>query len=222
MNLPEQLPAFADDTATRQAFTRFMNGYRFALQEMSTRIDILRQEFQSMHEYSPIEHVKERLKTPDSILRKARRRGISLSMESIRAHVRDIAGIRVSCSFVNDIYRVASMLVQQDDLKVASYKDYIEEPKPSGYRSLHLVVSVPIHLSDRVDSVFVEIQLRTVAMDFWASLEHKIYYKYDRDVPEHLLESLRSTAEDIARLDRQMERIHREMQDRKLTDWIES
>lgn len=221
MELPEQLPAIADDTATRQALTRFMNGYRFALQEMSTRIDILKQEFQSMHEYSPIEHVKERIKTPDSILQKARRRGISLSMESIRAEIRDIAGIRISCSFVNDIYRVASMLVQQDDLEVVKYKDYIEQPKPGGYRSLHLVVSVPVHLSDRVDSVFVEVQLRTVAMDFWASLEHKIHYKYDQDVPEYLLEDLRSTAEDIDRLDRRMERIHREMQDQRITSCID-
>lgn len=222
MDLPDRLSPIADDIATRQAFTRFMNRYRFALQEMSTRIDILKQEFQSMHEYSPIEHVKERMKTPDSILHKARRRGIALSMESIREHIRDIAGIRISCSFVNDIYRVASMLVQQDDLDVVEYKDYIEQPKPSGYRSLHLIVSVPVHLSDRVDSAYVEIQLRTVAMDFWASLEHKIYYKYAHDVPEHLLEELRSTAEDIDQLDHRMERIHREMQERKLAEWIDS
>ncbi|MFP4644025.1 MAG: GTP pyrophosphokinase family protein [Spirochaetales bacterium] len=220
--LPQSVAAFTDDSATRQALLRFTNRYRFALQEMSTRIDILRQEFESMHEYTPIEHVSERLKNPDSIIRKAKHRGIPLTVEAIRNSVRDIAGIRVSCSFVNDIYRVASMLVQQSDLTVAEYKDYIEEPKPNGYRSLHLIVQTPIHLSDRIDHVYVEVQLRTVGMDFWASLDHKIHYKYDHQVPEYLLEELRSAAEDIDQLDRKMEHIHRQMQERKLADWLES
>ncbi|MFW5995534.1 MAG: GTP pyrophosphokinase [Spirochaetia bacterium] len=219
---PENLPAFGIDTTRRQTIIRFRNRYRFALQEMSTRIDILKQEFESMHEYTPIEHVSERVKSPDSILRKAQRRGLPPTIEAIRESVRDIAGIRISCSFVNDIYRVASMLVQQKDLEVAEYKDYIERPKPTGYRSLHLIVQVPIHLSDRVERVYVEVQLRTVAMDFWASLEHKIHYKYDHDVPEQLLEELRSVAEDVDRLDRRMEHIHGQMQEQKLTDWLES
>ncbi|MFW6368312.1 MAG: GTP pyrophosphokinase [Spirochaetota bacterium] len=219
---PENLPAFGIDTTRRQTIIRFRNRYRFALQEMSTRIDILKQEFESMHEYTPIEHVSERVKSPDSILRKAQRRGLPTTIEAIRESVRDIAGIRISCSFVNDIYRVASMLVQQNDIEVAEYKDYIECPKPTGYRSLHLIVQVPIHLSDRVERVYVEVQLRTVAMDFWASLEHKIHYKYDHDVPEQLLEELRSVAEDVDRLDRRMEHIHGQMQEQKLTDWLES
>lgn len=220
--LPENVPAYGVDAATREALLRLRNRYRFALQEISTRIDILKQEFESMHEYSPIEHVSERVKSLDSILRKAQRRGLPPTIEAIRESVRDIAGIRVSCSFMKDIYRVAGMLVQQDDLEVVEYKDYIERPKSSGYRSLHLIVLVPVHLSDRVERVYVEVQLRTVAMDFWASLEHKIYYKYDHDVPEHLLEQLRSAAEDIDRLDRRMEHIHGQMQEQKLTDWLES
>ncbi|MFP4066554.1 MAG: GTP pyrophosphokinase family protein [Spirochaetaceae bacterium] len=220
--LPENIPTYGVDADTREALFRLRNRYRFALQEISTRIDILRQEFESMHEYSPIEHVSERVKSLDSILRKSQRRALPPTIEAIRESVRDIAGIRVSCSFMNDIYRVAGMLVQQTDLEVVEYKDYIEHPKQSGYRSLHLTVLVPVHLSDRVERVYVEVQLRTVAMDFWASLEHKIYYKYDHEVPEHLLEELRSAAEDVDRLDRRMERIHGQIQERKLTDWLES
>ncbi|MFP4267788.1 MAG: GTP pyrophosphokinase family protein [Spirochaetaceae bacterium] len=220
--IPEDVPAYGVDAATREALLRLRNRYRFALQEISTRVDILKQEFETMHEYSPIHHVSERVKSLDSILCKSQRRGLSLTIETIRESVRDIVGIRVSCSFMKDIYRVAGMLVQQDDLEVVEYKDYIEHPKQSGYRSLHFIVLVPVHLSDRVERMYVEVQLRTVAMDFWASLEHKIYYKYDNDVPEHLLEELRSVAGDVDRLDRRMEYIHGQMQERKLTDWLES
>ncbi len=187
--------------------------YNFALKEIGTRIDILKEEFESIHEYSPIEHVNRRIKTPESILRKVRRRGYQPTLEVIRERIKDIAGVRISCSFVSDIYRVASMLIQQPDIDVVDYEDYIETPKGSGYRSLHLVLLVPVYLSDRVERVPVEVQLRTIAMDFWASLEHKIYYKYNRDVPEHLLEGLLDAATDIERLDRKMEDIHKEMRE---------
>ncbi|TVR68601.1 MAG: GTP pyrophosphokinase family protein [Spirochaetaceae bacterium] len=195
---------------------RFMLRYELALQEIGARIEILRREFASVHEYNPIEHVSQRRKTPESIIRKAHRRGCELSLDSIGTNIRDIAGIRVTCSFSSDIYRVASMLVQQPDLEVTEYKDYIESPKPSGYRSLHLIIIVPVYLSDRVDRVPVELQLRTIAMDFWASLEHKIHYKYSGDVPRKLRDELLEAAEDIDRLDRKMERIHREMRDVKI------
>ncbi len=200
-------------TIDRQALARFMIRYNFALKEIGTRIDILKEEFESIHEYSPIEHVNRRIKTPESILRKVRRRGYRPTLEVIRERIKDIAGVRISCSFVSDIYRVASMLIQQPDIDVVDYEDYIETPKGSGYRSLHLVLLVPVYLSDRVERVPVEVQLRTIAMDFWASLEHKIYYKYNRDVPEHLLEGLLDAATDIERLDRKMEDIHKEMRE---------
>lgn len=211
--------ALDDPAASRAALTRFMNRYRFALQEMATRIDILKQEFETTHEYSPIEHVSQRIKSPESIIAKARRMGDDLSLDAVRRNVRDIAGIRITCSFTSDVFRVASMLVQQPDLTVVEYKDYIEEPKPSGYRSLHLIVEVPVYTSDRGDRVCVEVQIRTIAMDFWASLEHKIYYKYHREVPERLREDLLDVAEDIRRLDVKMERLHREMQQRKVDDF---
>ncbi|TVR06260.1 MAG: GTP pyrophosphokinase family protein [Spirochaetaceae bacterium] len=211
--------ALDDPTAGRATLTRFMNRYRFALQEIATRIDILKQEFETTHEYSPIEHVSQRIKTPESIISKARRLGVDLSLDAIREQVRDIAGIRITCSFTSDVFRVASMLVQQPDLTVVEYKDYIEEPKPSGYRSLHLIVEVPVYTSDRGDRVCVEVQIRTIAMDFWASLEHKIYYKYRREVPQRLRDDLLEVSEDIKRLDAKMERLHREMQQRKVDDF---
>lgn len=202
----------------RETLNRFMIRYDFARKEVRTRMEILQQEFESIHEYSPIEHISHRLKTPDSILRKAHRRGCALSLESIEQNIRDIAGIRVTCSFVSDLYRVASMLVQQSDISVEKYKDYIEQPKPSGYRSLHLIVLIPVYLSDRVIRMPVEIQLRTIAMDFWASLEHKIYYKYNREVPQRLRDELHDAASDVEKLDRKMESIHREMRDLKIAD----
>ncbi len=201
---------------SKKMLSRFLIRYTFALQEVSTRIDILKQEFQTIHEYSPIEHVKQRIKTPESIMQKVKRRGYDWTIPSIRENIRDIAGIRVSCSFISDIYRVAGMLVQQPDITVVEFKDYIEQPKPNGYQSLHLTVLMPVYLSDRVESVYVEIQLRTVAMDFWASLEHKIYYKYNKEVPQHLRDELHEVAVDIDRLDKKMERIHKEMLAEKL------
>lgn len=192
-------------------FTRFMMSYKFAMDEVKTKIDILNQEFNYTHEYNPIEHVKTRLKTPESILKKVYRKGYELSLSSIKENIHDIAGIRIICSFVSDIYKISEMLAKQEDIQVIMCKDYIKKPKPNGYRSLHLVVKVPVFMSDRVENVSVEIQIRTIAMDFWASLEHKIYYKYDRDVPEDLISQLKEAAESAAELDRKMENIHKQV-----------
>src|SRR5690606_16916110 len=123
------------------------------------------------------------LKSPESIMNKMIRRGCPFSLQAIRDNIKDIAGMRITCSFVSDIYRISKMLQRQDDLKVLEKKDYIQNPKPNGYRSLHLLVEVPVFLSDRVEQVCVEVQIRTIAMDFWASLEHKIFYKYNKSVP---------------------------------------
>ncbi|WP_083942153.1 GTP pyrophosphokinase [Sanguibacter suarezii] len=190
---------------------RFLMSYRFGIEEMMTKVNILKDEFHYIHAYNPIEHVSSRLKSPEGILKKAVRKGCPLTIEDIRAQIYDIAGIRVTCSFVSDIYTVRDMIVGQSDVTVLEVKDYIAEPKPNGYQSLHLIVTVPVFLSDRVEQVTVEIQIRTIAMDFWASLEHKIFYKYDGAVPQTLLAELKEAADVANRLDRKMERLHTEV-----------
>ncbi|KAB2331799.1 MULTISPECIES: GTP pyrophosphokinase [Bacillaceae] len=190
---------------------RFMMTYKFALDEMNTKIDILKQEFQYIHDYNPIEHVKSRLKSPESILQKMQRKGYDLSLPAIKENIHDIAGIRITCSFISDIYEISNMLQKQKDIKVIECKDYIKNPKGNGYQSLHLILQIPVFMSDREDLVNVEIQIRTIAMDFWASLEHKIYYKYNKEVPSNINEELKEAAESAAELDRKMEKIHKEM-----------
>ncbi|MCK0111720.1 GTP pyrophosphokinase family protein [Ornithinimicrobium sp. F0845] len=185
-----------------------MMEYKFGMDEIETKIMILQEEFTHLHDYNPIEHVLTRLKTPESILEKVRRRGLDPSFEAIRDNITDIAGVRVACSFVRDVYSVYDMLASQPDIEVLQVKDYIENPKPNGYRSLHALVRVPVHLSDRIVPVTVELQFRTVAMDFWASTEHKIFYKYREAVPEDLLQQLRDAAQTAADLDERMGRLH--------------
>jgi len=192
-------------------FARFMLNYQFAIDEIMTKINILTTEFEHLHEYSPIEHVNARLKSPESILEKARRRGIEMSFDSFRDNILDIAGVRVVCSFISDAYWVAKMLATQSDITVVQVKDYIENPKQNGYKSLHLIMRVPIFLSESVEHMNVELQIRTVAMDFWASLEHKIYYKFDQEVPAALLSELAEAADVANRLDAKMERLHNEV-----------
>lgn len=195
--------------------TRFMMIYRFALEEMETKIEILKQEFQMLHDYSPIEHTKSRIKSPESIMNKMLRKNNEFSLSAIKSSIKDIAGLRITCSFISDIYSVSEMLQKQDDLKVLEVKDYIKNPKPNGYQSLHLLIEVPVFLSDCQELVCVEVQIRTIAMDFWASLEHKIFYKYSQSVPEHLTRELKNAADKAADLDQQMERLHREIQEIK-------
>lgn len=197
--------------AMRDEFQRFLMEYRFGLAEVDTKIAILREEFQEMHDYNPIEHVSSRVKTPDSLVDKVRRKGIDTDFDSIRAAITDIAGIRVTCSFIDDAYRLSDLLTQQDDITVRDVKDYIARPKANGYKSLHVIVEVPVFLSTGRVQVPVEVQFRTIAMDFWASLEHKIYYKYDRLVPAELLDQLKDAADTAAELDTRMERLHREI-----------
>lgn len=196
----------------KNEITRFMMKYKFALDEIETKIEILKEEFQALHDYSPIEHTKSRLKSPESILKKLNRKGVPISLESVEENIKDIAGLRITCSFLSDIYKVSEMLENQSDLKVLNVKDYIKNPKPNGYQSLHLLLEVPVFLSDRVEHVCVELQIRTIAMDFWASLEHKIFYKYNQSVPERLLLELKIAADTANALDHQMERLQREVQ----------
>lgn len=188
----------------RRQLTEFQLHYKFGMDEVLTKINVLREEFEHTRDYSPIEHVNYRLKSLERILEKVQRYGCDPSLEGIRHAIRDIAGIRITCSFVSDAYWVAEMLCSQPDIRVAEVKDYIAEPKPNGYQSLHVILQVPVFLSNRTEFVFVEVQIRTVAMDFWASLEHKIYYTYDGEVPADILDELRDAADKAAALDQQM------------------
>ena len=178
--------------------------YTSALKEVGTKLEILNDEFQHVHQYNPIEHIKTRVKTPDSIVKKLRKNGYEISIENMVKYVNDIAGVRLICSFTSDIYQLAEMIGNQNDLKVLSIKDYIRNPKDSGYKSYHMIVSVPIFLSDSVVDTKVEIQIRTIAMDFWASLEHKIYYKFEGNAPGYISKELKECAEMVSSLDEKM------------------
>lgn len=199
----------------KKELTRFMMSYKFALEEMNTKINILEQEFQYIHDYNPIEHISSRLKTPESIVNKIYRKNYDLSLSGIKENIKDIAGIRITCSFLSDIYQISEMIQNQKDIHVVECKDYIKEPKSNGYQSLHLIVKIPVFMSDRQEDILVEIQIRTIAMDFWASLEHKIYYKYKKEIPEQLTKELKEAAISAAELDRKMEKLHNEITDLK-------
>lgn len=186
--------------------------YRSAIKEVKTKLDILDDELKIKRKRNPIEYMKSRVKTPNSIMEKLRRKGFEMSIQSAKKNLNDIAGIRVICSFVGDIYDIANMLKRQDDIKLIEEKDYIKSPKSNGYRSLHLVVEVPIFFSDHVEPVRVEVQIRTIAMDFWASLEHKLYYKTSGESPAHITQDLKECAELIASTDMRMQDIHREVE----------
>ena len=187
--------------------------YNSALKEIGTKLEILNDEFQHVHQYNPIEHIKARLKSPESIVKKLKKHGYESTIQNMVKYVNDIAGVRVICSFTSDIYRIAEMLINQSDIKVCSVKDYILNPKPSGYKSYHLIVTVPIFLSDRIVDAKVEIQIRTVAMDFWASLEHKIYYKFEGNAPDHIKRELVECAMMVSDLDARMLSLNDEVRD---------
>lgn len=178
--------------------------YDAALRQVSTKIDILNEEFAHIHKYNPIEHVKSRIKEPQSIVKKLKRQGHEVTLENMLKYIKDIAGVRIICSFTSDIYRIADMLAQQADLKVLELTDYLSQPKVSGYRSYHMLVTVPVYLSDGVVDTKVEIQIRTIAQDFWASLEHKIYYKFEGNGPACISQELRDCARIVSELDDKM------------------
>lgn len=197
--------------ASSQEFNRFLMVYKFAIDEITTKVNILREEFALAHDYNPIEHMVARLKSPASIVEKANRRSYELTFAGVRDAIHDIAGVRVTCSFVTDVYTLFEMFSAQDDVTVVEVEDYIATPKPNGYQSLHAIVRVPVFLSTGAEHVLVEMQFRTVAMDFWATLEHKIYYKFNRAIPAALLDELKEAAETAARLDERMQRLHLEV-----------
>ena len=186
--------------------------YNSALKQMGIKLEILNDEFQHVHRYNPIEHIKSRIKTSESIVKKLKKHGYESTIQNMIEHVNDIAGIRVICSFTSDIYRIADMIRNQSDIKVIAVKDYIITPKTSGYKSYHMVVSLPIFLSDGPVHTTVEIQIRTIAMDFWASLEHKIYYKYEGNAPAQMYEELKDCADIVEQLDAKMLSLNEQIQ----------
>ena len=186
--------------------------YESALKEINTKIEILNQEFVHVHNYNPIEHVKSRIKSPESIVRKLKKLGFEATIDNMMRHLNDIAGIRIICSFTSDIYQIAKMIANQDDVMVLQVKDYMKHPKPNGYKSYHMVVSLPIFLSDGPVHTTVEIQIRTIAMDFWASLEHKIYYKYEGNAPAQMYEELKDCEDIVEQLDAKMLSLNEQIQ----------
>lgn len=197
------------EEARAQEIGQFLLNYKFGLDEMLTKINILREELAFRGTGNPIEHVSSRLKSIESLRAKAERIGCPLELDAIAEQITDIAGVRIVCAFIADAYQVLDMLTTQPDVTVRVIKDYVARPKPNGYRSLHAIVEIPVFLSDDVRRVPIELQIRTVAMDFWASVEHKIYYKYAKDVPGELVAELAAAARVAHDLDQRMSELHR-------------
>ena len=197
-----------------ERYKRLLMQYQCAILEVETKFRVLNTEFSLHHKRNPIETIKTRLKSPHSIVEKVQRKGWELSPEVIVANMSDIAGVRVICSFPEDIYFLAKKLMEQDDIVVVEIKDYIANPKENGYRSLHLILEVPVYLSSHKKRVRAEVQLRTIAMDFWASLEHKLKYKQDIEHADRIADGLRKCADTICQVDNRMQGI-RKMIDRK-------
>jgi putative GTP pyrophosphokinase len=188
-----------------------LNLYNAAIREISTKLEILDDEFQVLYSHNPIHHIESRLKSPRSIMEKLALRGHSFSIESARQNLTDIAGIRVICHYIDEVYAIAELLGNQDDVSILRMSDYIKEPKPNGYRSLHLIVSVPVFLSKKTERVPVEIQIRTIAMDCWASLEHQIRYKAHSEIKNDLQLQLKECAEEISAVDMKMQDIYNQL-----------
>lgn len=204
-------PAAVEIGRSDTEFARFALPYQIAISMLTTKVSILKEKVTDRDGYCPIAVVSSRVKTLDSIRRKAQRIGCPLTVDDIRANILDIAGVRVTCGVLAHTYRIATMLSQQPDVTVIEVEDYIAHPKPNGYKSVHMIIEVPVLLSDRVERVPVELQIRTIAMDSWASLEHKIYNTYERAVPPRLLNELTDAAEAANRLDMKMQRLHNEV-----------
>lgn len=178
--------------------------YESAIKEVRTKLDILSEEFQNNYRYNPIEYVKSRIKTPENIVKKMRRHGYEITMENMVEKINDVAGVRIVCDFTSDIYRLIKMIRNLKEFEVIREKDYIANPKDSGYRSYHMIVKVPVYTTTEVVKTKVEIQIRTIAMDFWATLEHKIYYKFEGNAPDYISRDLQTCASIVAQLDDKM------------------
>ena len=195
---------YIHERSEKDRFETAMFIYQSALIQMNSRVEVLNRELNHVYSYNPIEYVKTRLKTPESIMKKLKKNGHQVSIDDMVEYVNDIAGLRITCSFFTEIYFVADMIARQDNLSVLSIKDYISRPKESGYKSYHMLLSIPVALADAVIPTKVEVQIRTMAMDFWASLEHKIYYKYEGNAPGYFARELQECASIISKLDAKM------------------
>lgn len=195
--------------------------YACAIREVKTKLEVLNDDLAVRNQRNPIQMIKSRVKKPESIIEKLHRRGFPISVESVRENLYDVAGIRVICSFVDDIYTVAEMLARQDDINVLMVKDYIRCPKVNGYRSYHMIIEVPVFFSDRRENMRVEVQIRTIAMDFWASLEHKIYYKFEGNAPEYISRDLKECSEIVSMLDAKMLQLNQAISEAKVQQGIE-
>ena len=206
------------DPAALELFENFQDSlalqhlYQAALKQLQIKFEVLNDEFQVRSGRSPIHHIESRLKSTASIIAKLQNRNYAVTLDSAKQNINDIAGIRVVCSYIDDVYAVAEMLLRQSDVRLVQTQDYIQHPNFNGYRSLHLDIQIPIYLSDHTEHVNVEVQLRTVAMDFWASLEHDLRYKSQKDIPARISQEMWDAAQAIASIDRQMQAIYKEIQ----------
>ncbi len=200
-----QAESWEDIKEKSQPYIKLMSYYKCAMMEIETKFNVLNEEFSMQHDRNPISSIKCRLKSPGSIVNKIKKNGLPYNLAAVEEHIRDVAGVRVCCAFIEDVYMLADALLKQDDVILIEKKDYIANPKPNGYRSLHLIVEIPIFLANEKRTMKVEIQLRTIAMDFWASLEHQLRYKKDFEFTQAMADELLSCAELSAALDRKMD-----------------
>ena len=207
MMIPE-VPSAED---FQQQYREMMQLYSAAVREVRTKVEILDEEFRTRYARNPIHHIDSRLKSPQSMMKKLKRKGLPQTLEAAEANLYDIAGVRIVCNYLDDIYHIADLLQRQRDVELVKRRDYIESPKESGYRSLHLVIRIPVFLSSHTELVPVEVQIRTIAMDFWASLEHQLRYKSNHETTQQLRRRLQHCAEASAALDREMQDIYREI-----------
>ena len=218
VNVPDmvQVPEMWVDQAHQDVYKR--QRYTCAIREVKTKLEVLNDELSVKNQRNPIEMIKSRVKKPKSIVEKLQRRGFEISLESMEKNLDDVAGIRIICSFLDDIYEVADMLIRQDDVKVIAVKDYIQNPKPNGYRSYHMIIEIPVFFSDSKKPIRVEVQIRTIAMDFWASLDHQLKYKKSFiDDNGEISEELKQCAEVIAGTDMKMLEIRKKIEAQGVT-----
>lgn len=202
-------------------FQHLLMLYESGVKQITTKFEILEDEFQSKHQRNPIAGIQSRIKDPISIAQKLERKGLAVTLDNMVNNLYDIAGIRVKCPFISDVYSVTGMLLSQEDISLVQLKDYIKNPKKSGYRSLHLIVKVAVYLSDEKREIPVEIQIRTIAMDFWASLEHQLHYKKDFPMPNNVSDELRAIAASIANNDERMQNLAKNMPGFKVCDSVD-
>jgi putative GTP pyrophosphokinase len=209
------LPVFYDFA---KDWEQMMFLYDSALKQVNTKLDIMSNQFKLTDNYNPIEHITSRLKSPESIAKKLSHNQREISVANVVQYINDVAGVRIICSFESEIYKIAGLIKKQADITVLKVKDYIMFPKDNGYASYHMIISVPVYMEGRAIDTKVEIQIRTIAMDFWASLEHKIYYKFEGNAPATITKDLKECADIVAFLDRKMMAINNEVKTYKVSD----